>query len=166
MIASSAGRVPSHTAFDVNMDLNQQFHRHVAYYAENPTEIPRRLAELDREWDIERALAAMSASFSLAGLALGFSGRRRAFLVPAIVQTFFLQHTLQGWCPPLPVLRRMGFRTPHEIDREKSALKELLRKDNSEMTGAPASRYPEADRTQDDLDDEAFAVLYEEQSIT
>jgi len=37
-----------------------------------------------------------------------------------------LQHGLQGWCPPLPLLRRLGIRTRGEIDREKYALKVRL----------------------------------------
>jgi len=32
---------------------------------------------------------------------------------------------LQGWCPPLPVLRRLGFRTAFEIDYDRYALKAL-----------------------------------------
>jgi hypothetical protein len=43
--------------------------------------------------------------------------------VPLAVQAFYLQHTLQGWCPPLPLLRRLGFRTPREIGDERSALR-------------------------------------------
>lgn len=37
-----------------------------------------------------------------------------------------LQHGLQGWCPPLPVLRRLGVRTRGEIDREKYALANVM----------------------------------------
>jgi hypothetical protein len=36
-----------------------------------------------------------------------------------------LQHALQGWCPPIPLLRRLGFRTEAEINRERYALKAL-----------------------------------------
>jgi hypothetical protein len=35
------------------------------------------------------------------------------------------EHAVQGWCPPLPILRRMGFRTAREIDTERTALKAL-----------------------------------------
>ncbi|WP_407921819.1 hypothetical protein, partial [Corallococcus sp. AB049A] len=28
--------------------------------------------------------------------------------------SFLLQHGLQGWCPPLPLLRRLGLRTRGE----------------------------------------------------
>jgi hypothetical protein len=31
-----------------------------------------------------------------------------------------------GWCPPLPLLRRLGIRTRGEIDREKYALRAPL----------------------------------------
>ena len=32
---------------------------------------------------------------------------------------------MQGWCPPLPVIRRLGIRTPEEISNEKTAIKYL-----------------------------------------
>jgi hypothetical protein len=34
-----------------------------------------------------------------------------------------LQHALTGWCPPVPLFRRLGARTRQEIDRELYALK-------------------------------------------
>jgi hypothetical protein len=39
--------------------------------------------------------------------------------------TFFAQHALQGWCPPLPILRRHGVRAAREIERERYAIKAL-----------------------------------------
>ena len=44
-------------------------------------------------------------------------------MLPAIVVGFLLQHAMQGWCPPIPILRRMGIRTASEIDTERCALK-------------------------------------------
>jgi hypothetical protein len=41
------------------------------------------------------------------------------------VFTFLAQHALQGWCPPIPVIRRLGVRTRAEIERERNALKAL-----------------------------------------
>ncbi|HXC52361.1 MAG TPA: hypothetical protein VN634_15880 [Candidatus Limnocylindrales bacterium] len=134
MIESTAGRVPSNTSRDVNLEIKEAFRASVAYFTEHPTAIPHRLKMLDQEWDIERALAMASSGFSLAGLLAGFSGRRRGFVLSLIVQGFYMQHTLQGWCPPLPVLRRMGFRTASEIERERCALKDILREDNAELT--------------------------------
>ena len=91
-----------------------------------PAAIERRLQELDHEWDIERAIEANAASIGLAGLALGVFVDRRFLALPAAVCAFLLQHALQGWCPPVPVLRRLGFRTQTEIETERAALKERL----------------------------------------
>jgi hypothetical protein len=41
------------------------------------------------------------------------------------VLLFFVQHALQGWCPPIPAFRALGVRTRPEIDREKYAIKAL-----------------------------------------
>jgi hypothetical protein len=100
-----------------------------------------RIRELEREWDIERAIEANASSLALVGLALGAFVNRRWLLLPAAVAGFLLQHALQGWCPPVPVLRRLGFRTRQEIDREKSALK-ALRGDYRELIGASAQYRP------------------------
>ena len=59
------------------------------------------------------------------GVALGYGWDRRFLLLPAAVLTFFAQHPLQGWCPPIPVFRRRGVRTNREIARERYAIKAL-----------------------------------------
>jgi hypothetical protein len=46
-------------------------------------------------------------------------------VLPALVMAFLFQHAVQGWCPPVPVLRRLGFRTVYEIEDETQALKAL-----------------------------------------
>lgn len=61
---------------------------------------------------------------------------RRLLLVPAVVLGFLAQQALQGWCPPVPVFRRLGFRTRREIDAEKDALK-ALRGDFQTVSRAP-----------------------------
>jgi hypothetical protein len=125
MLAATTDRVPRHTADHVNRAIEGATERSLEYFRKHPDQIPRRLAELDREWDVERALATGSSCLSLLGLALGFSGRPRWLYLPLAVQGFYLQHTLQGWCPPLPVFRRLGFRTPAEIEGERCALQQL-----------------------------------------
>jgi hypothetical protein len=67
----------------------------------------------------------MAPSFTLLGICLGVTVRRRWLLLPIVVQSFLLQHALQGWCPPVPVLRRLGVRTADEINQERYALKAL-----------------------------------------
>lgn len=125
MLPSTVNRVPAHTPGRINRRIDRQIDTYIAYYAEHPHEIDTRLRELDREWDIERMLEAHASSLALAGTALGGLVDRRFVVLPALVTGFLLQHALQGWCPPVPLLRRRGFRTMAEIDRERYELKRL-----------------------------------------
>ena len=126
MLAPSVDRVERNTNPEVNARIRRETELSIARYRGAPAgAIRRRLDELDREWDIERYLETMAPTFSLAGLVLGLTKNRLWLLVPAVVQTFFLQHALQGWCPPVPVLRRLGVRTMDEINEERYALKAL-----------------------------------------
>lgn len=126
MIPSTVERVPQHTAEHVNEQVRRETEQRVARCAAAGQEaIDRCLAELDREWDIERTLEANAAAASLVGLTLGATVDKKWFIFPAVVAGFLLQHAVQGWCPPLPVFRRLGFRTQSEIDYERYALKSL-----------------------------------------
>lgn len=126
MLPTTADRVPSNTSDESNRQIDEQTARSVAQYGRARNyEIDRRLAELDEEWDIERYLETMAPSLTLVGLFLGVTTSRKWLVLPAIVQSFFLQHALQGWCPPLPVLRRLGVRTAGEINEERNALKAI-----------------------------------------
>jgi hypothetical protein len=139
MFTSTIHRVPDNTADYVNERIREATQQRVAdSIRRGPAAIERRLAELDEEWDIERYLETMAPTISLLGLALGIVKDRRWLIVPAVVQTFFLQHALQGWCPPLPVLRRLGVRTADEINIERYALK-ALRGDFDAVASAPQS---------------------------
>ncbi|MBU9698715.1 DUF2892 domain-containing protein [Rhodobacteraceae bacterium HSP-20] len=90
-----------------------------------PATIPAELDRNAREWDVERALMANAATLALSGALLALTADRRFALVPAVVGGFLLQHAVQGWCPPLPVLRALGFRSPQEIAAERTALRLL-----------------------------------------
>lgn len=109
--------------------------------------IERRLDELEREWDIERYVETMAPTFTLLGLTLGLTRNRLWFVVPIFVQTFFLQHAIQGWCPPIPLLRRLGIRTFGEIEEERYALK-ALRGDFRVVSSGTASNSAAADALQ------------------
>lgn len=87
--------------------------------------IGHRIDELDAEWDIERYLVTNAATLALGGVLLGMLHDRRWLVLPGVVMTFLLQHALQGWCPPVPLFRRLGLRTRREIERERYALKAL-----------------------------------------
>jgi hypothetical protein len=126
MLPSTVERVPRHTTEDANAAIQRRLAESVSQYGrQGPEGIERRLAELDAEWDIERALEANASTVSLIGLVLGATVDRRFLALPAIVAGFLLQHALQGWCPPLPLLRRLGVRTASEIEEERYALKAL-----------------------------------------
>lgn len=127
IITPTARRVSDHTSPEVNRRIQQQTRARVDQLAEEgPVAIERRLKALDEEWDIERCLETGAASLSLVGAALGATVDRKWFLLPAGVAAFLLQHALQGWCPPLPVFRRLGVRTADEINDERVKLKALL----------------------------------------
>ena len=125
MLPTTTERVPRSTPAAVNERIHRQTEANVSRYASDPAALGRRLAELDREWDIERTLEANAAVASLTGLFLGTAVDRRWYLLSAAVAGFLLQHALQGWCPPVPLFRRLGFRTAAEIDHERYALKAL-----------------------------------------
>ena len=126
MLPTTVARVPNQTADHVNQRIREETEHRVSQLKEaGPAAISRRLAELDAEWDIERTLEANAATASLIGLSLGATVDRKWFALPAVVAAFLLQHALQGWCPPLPVCARLGFRTASEIDFERYALKAL-----------------------------------------
>lgn len=125
-IPTTTARVAQSTPEDVNRRIYNDIRARVnTYAAEGPEAIERRLRELDHEWDIERMLESNAALISLIGLGLGTFIHRRWYALPTLVGTFLLQHAVQGWCPPVPVFRRYGFRTATEIGYERYALKAL-----------------------------------------
>jgi hypothetical protein len=101
-------------------------HRVAHYLTASPRAIERRLRQLDREWDVGRMLAANASGIALAGIGLGALVDRRFYAVPVLAAGFLLQHALQGWCPPLALLRRLGMRTREEIEEERDALRLVL----------------------------------------
>lgn len=138
IVPSTVRRVPDHTTDAVNDDIRRQTRRNVARFASaSPQAIERRLHELDQEWDIERVLETNASIAVLTSLGLGVAVDRRWLAVTGLVGAFLLQHAVQGWCPPMPILRRMGFRTSYEIDEERYALK-ALRGDFADVVSPPA----------------------------
>lgn len=119
-------RVRSVSSSNQNAEIDNLIIFNLEYYkSEGKAAIDARITELDREWDIERTLEMNAAAFALTGTILGSLINKKWLILPVVVAAFLGQHAVQGWCPPLPVLRRMGVRTRAEIDREKYALKSL-----------------------------------------
>lgn len=126
-IDNDADRVRRSTSDAVNQQIDRLTDSHIAHYRHaSYDEIVQRMRALDREWDIERVLEVNASTLALTGLALGVTGNRKWLFLTGGVLAFLLQHGLHGWCPPLPVLRRLGVRTRDEIGREKYALQAAL----------------------------------------
>ncbi len=124
-LPATTKRVTLHSAAWKTQKIEQEMEQRLQYYIGHPEKIECRIKELDEEWDMERTLETNASALALTGLGLGVTLNRKWFLVSALVMGFLLQHALQGWCPPVPLFRRLGIRTQSEIEMERYALKAL-----------------------------------------
>lgn len=122
-VPTTSGRVPEHTSTASNERILEETRRRLDEIGMDPAKIEARLNELEQEWDVERTLEANAATVALIGLSLGAAVSRKWFIFPVAVAGFLFQHAVQGWCPPLPVFRRLGVRTSREIELERIVLK-------------------------------------------
>ncbi len=126
-------QVRAATSSEVNRQIDREIWTHLRQYeGRSEADITRRIRELEREWDMERLLQANASALSLTGVFLGLTGSRKWLLLPGVVLSFLVQHAVSGWCPPVPIFRRLGVRTRREIDQEKFALK-ILRGDFDDL---------------------------------
>lgn len=120
-------RVRENTSRKALEKIDRQTEENIQRYASRDrAAIRQRIEALNKEWDTERVLEVTSGINVLLGLALGLAVNRRWLILSAVSASFLVQHTLQGWCPPLPVIRSLGVRTKNEIEQERDALLELL----------------------------------------
>lgn len=122
LFPDTAFRVQKNTPGRFNQIIEQQTIENLEAIGTNRDAIKARLKELDAEWDIERAIEANASTLILTSIALGSIANKKWFILSATVAGFLLQHSIQGWCPPVPILRRLGFRTQREIDNERAIL--------------------------------------------
>jgi len=125
-------RVRERTSPRVNRRIDLSTARSVERFLDaDPAAIARHIDDLDREWDIDRAVMAVFAGAGgvawLLSLRRWMAGQRpgRAAAALAVQLGFLFYHSRAGWCPPVAVLRRLGFRTRMEIEEEKRALMAL-----------------------------------------
>lgn len=134
-LPATTQRVELHTDPELNEAIRQRADAEIVRLEGAPAaDIEQRLHALDREWDVERLLQTNASVIVLLGMALATTVRKKFLLLPAGVFGFFAQHALQGWCPPIPVFRRLGVRTQREIESERYALK-ALRGDFDQVPG-------------------------------
>ena len=121
--------VRANTAPQVNERIEREMRDRIMVYAHKSSEeITRRINELEQEWDIERWLECNASTLAFGGVVMSLLGGRKWLLVPAVVLPMLFYHAVQGWCPPVPLFRRLGIRTRREIAAEIYALR-LLRGD-------------------------------------
>lgn len=119
-------RVRINTASSRNAEIDEMTFDNIKRYAgKSNEEISQRIKELDEEWDIERILDLNMSALAITGFFMSGLAGRRWLVLPAVVAGFFAQHAIQGWCPPLNLLRSLKIRTQDEIAQEKHALKAM-----------------------------------------
>jgi hypothetical protein len=119
-------RVRNNTSESSNLNISKKMESSIREYADKDSQtITARIDFLHSEWDIERWLETNASIIALIGVLLGFFVNIYWLILPMIVLIFLFQHAVQGWCPPIPLFRKLGVRTQKEIDEEIYALKFL-----------------------------------------
>ncbi|WP_277679785.1 YgaP family membrane protein [Gracilibacillus dipsosauri] len=128
LLPPTTERVQLNTSPLVNKKITHKTELNISKYLnEDNQEILKRLKSIEQEWDTERILETSAASFILLGTYLGIKRNQKWHLFSGFISFFLLQHSLQGWCPPLPLIRKLGVRTANEINEERNALNSILR---------------------------------------
>jgi hypothetical protein len=99
--------------------------KNINHYYQNRGAIDQRLMDLEEEWDIERMLEFNAAAWAMIGVTFGITRSRLWLLLALGAGALLAGQALQGNSPAVPLLRKLGFRTKAEIDKEKYALKAL-----------------------------------------
>lgn len=133
-----ADRVRRHTGPHVLRRIEDETERRLAAVADDPQAMDRRLAELDREWDVDRVIETEAALLGLVGVALAALVSRRFLKSPLLTGGGMLLYALTGRYLTMPLIRRLGVRTAHEIARERYALL-ALRGDFAATRSAPGT---------------------------
>ena len=119
-------KVRAKTPPEINQAIDIETAAIVRFYAgKTDYEISKRIEELGNEWDIGRIVEVRAAMVSLFGIMLALKRSKKWLIFPTIASIFLLQYAIKGWCPPVSLLRRFGFRTRQEINLEKYALESL-----------------------------------------
>ncbi len=124
LIPPNNKRVEMHTNKKINERIIQTTEENLKRYQyANSNSLTNRIKQLDSEWDTERVLEANAASIIFVCSLIGFLTSSYKFIITGIISFFLFVHAIQGWCPPLPLIRRFGIRTQDEIQVEKMSIK-------------------------------------------
>jgi hypothetical protein len=144
MHAPPTDRTRANTWETVNRRVDRQTQLIIGWAAGGASsdQMSSRLERLNHEWNFDRVLEAEAAFTGLLGVALAARLGGPFLAMPAVVAAMLLVHGVHGWYPLLPFLRRLGFRTQDEIDRERFALKAI----RGDFFGIPGLGAPDAER--------------------
>jgi hypothetical protein len=132
-------RVEKSTPDSLNQKIEHELKANIDYYSKlDKAALSKRIADLEKEWYMDRMLITNASALAGIGVALAATVHKKWLILPGVVLAFLLQHGLQGWCPPLPLFRKFGVRSFKEIDRERYALK-FLRGDFNDISDNPSS---------------------------
>lgn len=127
-LPSTQTKVNKATPDHINQKIERETEARInSFKRQEPEAIKERMLELEHEWDTERVVEVSMAAVALTSSFLAFTTSKKWAFLGATASLFMLQHTLQGWCPPVALIRRKGIRTPNEIELEKQALENLLK---------------------------------------
>jgi hypothetical protein len=129
-------RVQQATRKTKNIKVNEKIQDNLVHYANEPEFVIRqRIKKLDKEWDTNRTLLVSGAVVALTGVVLALAVNKKWFWLTSAVASLAGEHLIQGWSPPVPILRASGIRTSQEIEKERQGLIQILnlRKQNKEV---------------------------------
>jgi hypothetical protein len=119
-------RIRARSSERANAQVAQKIEEDVRRYSrENNAVLSGRIDELEHEWDLDRAVMLLFSIVGGAVLALGLTKSRKWLALMMIQLPLLAFHAIFGWSPPASLFRRLGFRSPQEIDSEKYALRTL-----------------------------------------
>ena len=97
MPSATTDRVERNTAALLNRKFEQQLNENVSKFAKaDRRAIDQRLAELDREWNIERLIETEAPLMIGLGMALGTAHDRKWFALSAFAAGMVILHNLQA----------------------------------------------------------------------
>jgi hypothetical protein len=122
-------------ASEVERDDREYVEAEVARTVSGPAwKVDQRLAELDREWPLERVVNTVLALGVLAGVTLAATVGVAWLWLVGVAAALILLHALTGWSPGMSLGHAMGLRCRWEIERERYTLK-VLRGDFHTLAG-------------------------------
>lgn len=106
-------------------EIDRQLECTLAFYATRLDQIEQRLSELQNEWSLQQAVEFHAGMLTAAGGLFTVLFGRKWGLLSLVAGGLLVQYSIEGKCPGLSLLERMGFRSQRDIDNERVALKVL-----------------------------------------